>query len=94
VKQVSDRTVAGDISIPLALQTLEHSELYARRKAHLAVESCGSLDTARCMADILCDYDTLDSASFGGSSDISVLPPTLPPKNNNSVNSVITSQFR
>jgi hypothetical protein len=88
-----DSTVAGDISFPLALKTLEHSELYTRRKTHTVVEKCGPLDMSCSMADTLCDYDTLDSASLGGSSDCLVLPPALPPKHC-SPNSVISTQFR
>lgn len=89
---VRDGTVAGDISFPLALKTLEHSELYTRRKTHSVVENCGPLDMSRSVADALCDYDTLDSASLGGSSDCLVLPPALPPKHRNS-SSVISTQF-
>jgi hypothetical protein len=90
---VGDRTVAGDISIPLALKTLEHSELYARRKTHSAVENCGPVDMSRSMADTLCDYDTVESSSLGGSSDCLVLPPALPLKNC-SLSNVITTQSR
>jgi hypothetical protein len=90
---VGGGTVAGDISIPLALKTLEHSELYTRRKSQAAVENCNPLDMSRSMADALCDYDTLDSASLGGSSDCLVLPPALPLKNC-SLSSAISTQFR
>jgi hypothetical protein len=93
VVPVEDRTVAGDISIPLALKTLAHSELYTRRKTHSAVEKCGPVDMSHSMADTLCDYDTLGSSSLGGSSDFLVLPSALPQKNCN-LSSVITAQFR
>lgn len=86
--------MAGDISIPLALKRLEHSELYVRRKEHLAMESCGALDLARNMADTLYDYDTLDSMAFGGSSGALVQPPALAPKESHSVSEMITAQFR
>jgi hypothetical protein len=69
----------------LALKTLEHSELYARRN-----KSSGSSSTLH-RTDVLCDYDTLDSASLYESSDSLVLPPSLPLQENNSVR---TTQFR
>jgi hypothetical protein len=85
-QQTGSSTKAGNISMPLALKTLEHSELYARRKKSLG--SSGTLDR---MDDLLCDYDTLDSASLCESSDSMVLPPALPLQKNNSVS---TTQFR
>jgi hypothetical protein len=94
MKHTGECSVAGDISIPVALKKLEHSELYARRKAHLAVESCGSLNLARSMADALYDYDTVDSTAFGGSNDALVQPPALPPKKTHSMSKIITAQFR
>lgn len=65
----------------LALKTLEHSELYARRN-----KSSGSLSTLH-----RTDYDTLDSASLYERSDSVVLPPALPLQEDNSVR---TTQFR
>ena len=79
-------TAATHMSIPLALKTLEHSELYARRK-----KSSGSLSSLHRTDDMLCEYDTLDSASLCDSSDSLVLPPELPLQKNNSVS---TTQFR
>jgi hypothetical protein len=90
---IGDRTVAGDISIPLALKTLEHSELYTRRKTHSSVENCGPVDMSHSMANTLCDYDTVESSSLGGSSDCLVQPPVLPLKNC-SLSNVITTQSR
>lgn len=90
---VGDRTVAGDISIPLALKTLEHSELYSRRKINFHVENCGPMDMSRSMADTLCDYDTLESSSCSGSSDCLLLPPALPLKNSR-LSGVVHAQFR
>jgi hypothetical protein len=94
MKHIRGSLVAGDVSIPVALKTLENSELYARRKAHVTVESCGSLDLARNMDDTLCDYDTVESMAFGGSSDALVLPPALQPKEDCSANNTVTAQFR
>lgn len=72
--------------MPLALKTLEHSELYARRRKDSG--SSGALDRTD---DLLCDYDTLDSASLCESSDVLVLPPVLPLQKSNSAS---TTQFR
>lgn len=94
MKHAGECSVAGDISIPLALQKLENSELYARRKAHLAVESCGSLNLACSVADALYDYDTLDSMTVCGSTGALLQPPALPPKKNHSVSKLNTAQFR
>jgi hypothetical protein len=79
-------TAAGHISIPLALKTLEHSELYARRK-----KSSGSLSTLHRTDDVPCDYDTLESESLCDSIDSLVLPPALPLQKSNIVS---TTQFR
>ena len=68
--------------MPLALKTLEHSELFARRK-----KSFGSSETLDRTDDSLRDYDTLDSASLSESSDSLVLPPELLLQKNNSVSS-------
>lgn len=85
-KQTGRSTKAGNMSMPLALKTLEHSELYARRK-----KSTGSSDTFYRIDDLLCDYETLDSASLCDSSDSMVLPPVLSLQKTNSVSS---TQFR
>ena len=74
------------MSMPLALKTLEHSELHARRKK--STDSSGILHR---IDDLLCDYDTLDYASLCESSDSLVLPPVLSLQKNNSVS---TTQFR
>jgi hypothetical protein len=84
-KQTGSSTKAGNMSMPLALKTLEHSELYARRK-----KSTGSSGALHRIND-LCDYDTLDSASLCENSDTLVLPPVLSLQKNNSVS---TTQFR
>jgi hypothetical protein len=70
----------------LALKTLEHSELYARRN-----KSSGSLSTLHRTDDVRCDYDTLDTASLYESSESLALSPALPLQMNNSVS---TTQFR
>lgn len=72
--------------MPLALKTLEHSELYSRRK-----KSSGSSGALHRIDDLLCDYDTVDSASLCESSDSLVLPPVLSLQKNNSMK---TTQFR
>lgn len=86
IQQRGGSTVAGHMSIPLALKTLEHSELYARRK-----KSSGSLSTLHSMANILCEYDSLDSASLCESIDSLILPPTPPLQTDHNVSS---TQFR
>ncbi|PSN32024.1 hypothetical protein C0J52_18116, partial [Blattella germanica] len=76
--------IGGDISIPLALQTLEHSELYTRRMAHASSEKLGTVNMHQNMADSLCDYDSLNYPSVE-----TVKPPALPPKKNRNVNSIV-----
>jgi hypothetical protein len=85
-QQTGSSTKAGNMSMPLALKTLEHSELYARRK-----KSSGSSGALHRIDDLLCDYDTLDSGSLCESSDSLVLPPALSLQKNNSVS---TTQSR
>jgi hypothetical protein len=85
-QQTGNSSETGHMSIPLALQTLEHSELYARR-----IKSSASLRTLHGSDDLLCDYDTVDSASLCDNIDSLVLPPTLPLEKNSSVS---TTQFR
>ena len=86
IQKTGSSTKAGNMSMPLALKTMEHSELYARRK-----KGSGSSGTLHRIDDLLCDYDTLDSASLRESIVSLVLPPALPLQKNNIVS---TTQSR
>ena len=69
--------IMKDMTMQLALQTLEHSELYTRRMAN-----SGSQKNPHQMADAFCDYETL---SYGSVESLhKSVPPVLPPKKNRS----------